>query len=70
MKYCESGSSPAPFGAARDQAFQHFRWGALRLPESGEVGFSIGRARRGAERFGLPSAVLGIPGVRWLSHWA
>ena len=23
-----------------------------------------------AERFGLPSAVLGIPAVRWFNHWA
>src|SRR5580658_5843422 len=63
MKYCESGSSPAPFvdpGIKRSKS----SGGALCVCQSPErVGFPSAVRGVGADRFGLPSGVLGIPEV-------
>src|SRR5580693_1710671 len=70
MKYCERGSSPAPFVAPGIKR-SNISGGALSVRHSPER-LGLPSAARGvrAERFGLPSGVLGIPAVRWFNHWA
>ena len=70
MKYCERGSSPAPFVASGIRRF-NISGGALSVRQSPErLGLPSTAWGVRAERFGLPSAVLGIPAVRWFNHWA
>ena len=39
-------------------------------PNAGKIGFAVSGSRSGAERFGLPSGVLGNPSVGRLGHCA
>lgn len=70
MKYCERGSSPAPLVAPGIRR-SSISGGALSVCQSPErLGFPSAARGAGAERFGLPSGVLGMPAVGWFNHWA